>query len=236
MNEKEICESNIIYKTYAGSLIYGTNHADSDVDIRGISIMPQKYHYGMFHFDQYQDLENDVTFYELTKFINLAMGCNPNIIELLFVADNHILFMNEFGKRIRDNRSMFLSKKLYHTFGGYAYAQWKKIMTKNPIGDRREIIEKYGWDVKFGLHLIRLLYEGIELLTDGYLTLPGFYNKELLDIRLGKTKYEDVLKRFEDLKQQFEYAYINSKLQHHADINLINEFLIEMLEDYWNRR
>ena len=138
MNEAELAEKHLIYKHYHGSLMYGTNHADSDTDIRGICVMPKEYYIGLKRFDQYEDKINDIVIYDVKKFVQLAMNCNPNIIESLWVADQHILYMNDFGKRLRKNRHLFLSKKLYHTYSGYAYSQAQKIRTKDPIGKRKE--------------------------------------------------------------------------------------------------
>ena len=241
MNEKEISENNLIYKTYAGSIMYGTNHVDSDIDIKGICIMPQDYYYGLKRFEQTEvknivgAIQQDITIYEFSKFIKLAMNCNPNIIEILFSNNSHVLFINDFGKKLLDNRHKFLSKKLYNTFCGYAYSQKRKLLTKEAIGKRVQLIEKYGYDVKFATHLVRLMYEGIELLTECNLTLPGFYNRELLDIRLGKWKLEDVLAKYEQLKLQFDYAYLNSKLPYSCDKAWMNDFLMENLESYWNK-
>jgi len=241
VNESEICLSNIIYKTYAGSMIYGTNHADSDVDIRGICVMPRNFYYGLKRFEHFEQKGNkelnidDMTIYDIKKFFQLAMGCNPNIIELLFVAPQHILVKDSIAEKIINNRHLFISQKLYHTFKGYAYAQRQKIIDRNPIGVRKEIVDKYGYDVKFSLHLLRLLYECIELLKSGSLTLPLYCNKELLDIRLGKWKYEDVIKKAEDLEKMVDDLYVKTSIPHHPDINTIDKLLTECIEDHWRK-
>ena len=215
INESEIAIKNIVYKCYSGSMIYGTNHADSDTDIRGICVMPKNYYYGLKVFEQFEQKANkgtdtpDMTIYDIKKFFKLAMGCNPNIIELLFVAPHHM-------------------------FKGYAYAQRQKILDKNPIGKRKELVDKYGYDVKFALHLLRLLHEAIELLKSGSLTLPLYCNKELLDIRLGKWKYEDVIRKSEELEKMVDDLYVKTSIPHHPDINKIDGLLVECIEYYWN--
>jgi hypothetical protein len=124
---------------------------------------------------------------------------------------------------------------LFYSVSGYAFSQWKKVLLKRPTGNRLKIIEKNNFDTKFSMHCIRLMYECLELLNNETLTLPGVYNKELLDIRLGKTKYEDVLKKYEDLKFLTEQAYVNTRLSKEPDKNKLNKLLIELIEEYWEQ-
>ncbi|MHA1755523.1 MAG: nucleotidyltransferase domain-containing protein [Promethearchaeota archaeon] len=120
-------DETLIYKCYAGSFAYGLDTPSSDKDIRGICIIPEEYLLGLKRFEQYEGSKKDLVIYGLQKFAKLAMQCNPNVIELLWVNDEHIIFMDEFGKGLRENRELFLSKRARFTFGGYAFAQLKKI-------------------------------------------------------------------------------------------------------------
>lgn len=236
MNSNEFVQSNTIYRCYAGSLIYGTNHSDSDVDVRGICVMPKDYYYGLFSFEQQECKETDTVIYDIKKFFQLAMGCNPNIIELLFVAPQHILHKTPVMDLILENRHLFLSQKLYHTFRGYSIAQKRKIIDKNPTGKRKDLIDKYGYDVKYGLHLIRLMTEAVELLKSGQLTLPLYNNKELLDIRLGKVPYDELLGKFEQLEKLVDLVYATTTLPHHPDQKKISDLLIKCIEKHWEVR
>lgn len=124
----------------SGSQAYGTAHATSDYDIRGVTIPPRPYFTGFLHrFEQAQakgvfrklDQERDVdaVLYDLRKFCQLAADCNPNVIELLFVDEADVLFASEAGRALREQRHLFLSTKAQHTFSGYAMAQLKRIKT-----------------------------------------------------------------------------------------------------------
>lgn len=239
MNEKELAKANTIYTCYAGSRMYGTNLVDSDYDIRSISILPMPFYIGLRSFEQLEEKNvgpnEDLVIHDIKKYIKLAMMCNPNIIEYLYCAEPQIKSMNEFGSRLRSFRSNFLSKEVYHRFGGYAYSQMRKLLYKEPEGNRKEIIDKYGFDVKHASHCLRLMYEGVEMLNDQHLTLPCPQRKELLDVRMGRITYEGVIARYGELRTQLDMAYINTKLPKHPDFNLIDEFLQELLMDYWNR-
>jgi predicted nucleotidyltransferase len=65
---------------------------------------------------------------ELRKFIKLAAGSNPNIMEFLFI-EKGITHQTPVWERIKANRNLFISKKAKFTFSGYAVAQLKRIQT-----------------------------------------------------------------------------------------------------------
>jgi predicted nucleotidyltransferase len=248
MYEQEMAEKNCILKLITGAHLYGTNTENSDKDYVGVFIPDKDYVLGLKECERVEQRTNptssgkrntkddvDIVYYSLPKFIKLAMGANPNIIELLYAPNKCILYKDDFGQGLIDNRDLFVSKKVKHTFLGYAYAQKQKLLTKQPEGGRLEYIEKFGYDVKFASHLIRLLTEGMEFLVEGKVTLPLPNNQYVRDIKIGKHKLEDVLaaaQKYEDLVEQ---AYVNSKLQATPKIDMINQLQIHMLESYWKR-
>lgn len=121
-----------IFECLAGSHAYGTNTPESDVDIRGIFCLPEESFLGINsppH--QVGDKKNDIVFYELKKFVDLASGCNPNIIELLHMPDDCIRRKTSVMNKLIENRNLFISQKAIHTFSGYAYAQIKKCCGQN---------------------------------------------------------------------------------------------------------
>ncbi|RLF68208.1 MAG: hypothetical protein DRN26_00080 [Thermoplasmata archaeon] len=139
------------YVVISGSHSYGTATTDSDVDIRGWYIPPKKLFLSrsldFYTINQTYDkadnfpwinqlkrrvIQNpiiDVSLYDFHKFINLATKCNPNIVELLFVDKEDILYMDDLAKLLRRNRKLFLTTRAVHTFSGYAHSQLKRIRT-----------------------------------------------------------------------------------------------------------
>src|SRR5690606_2726562 len=88
--------------TLAGSKSYGTDHAGSDTDYRGVLILPQDEYFSFRSPREqviWQEPERDEegTIYELRKFVGLALQCNPNIIECLFCHDDHIAHITDDG-------------------------------------------------------------------------------------------------------------------------------------------
>jgi uncharacterized protein len=123
---------NTILLVRHGSRSYGTNTPTSDTDIKGICIAPLETYLGLGKdFEQAEfkseETETEGVVYELRKFLRLAAECNPNILEILFVEDEDVLFITPVGQMLRDNRDMFISKKARNTFAGYAQSQLKRI-------------------------------------------------------------------------------------------------------------
>jgi len=143
MKEQEMALRNIILKVRVGSNLYGTNTETSDLDFSGIFIPDLDYIMGLKRIEQV-DLSDkskddsgkntkdavDCVLYSLEKYVRLLMNNNPNILELMYVNDENILFRNDIGKFLMDNRHMFLHKGLYHRFCGYAHAQKHKMIIK----------------------------------------------------------------------------------------------------------
>ena len=124
----------IIYNTIAGSNLYGTNTPLSDIDIRGVFVPIKEVILGVDNIEQIESADSDTVYYSISKFFKLALNGNPNIIELLFApidtpryAGTELLVCTDTWKKIIDNRNMFLSTKVKHTFVGYAFNQIKRI-------------------------------------------------------------------------------------------------------------
>jgi predicted nucleotidyltransferase len=111
-----------------GSHAYGTNVATSDEDFKGVCIPPKQYYYGMLqHFEQAELKDPDSVIYEIRKFFNLAAASNPNIIEVLHVDPSDYVLVSPIGEIILEHRDEFLSKRVKHSFLGYAYSQFARM-------------------------------------------------------------------------------------------------------------
>lgn len=131
MNVEKFINENMIFKYVAGSHSYGTNTPESDIDYRGICIPPKEYWLGMSVYNQFEKHSetDDITIYNIKKFFELALDCNPNIIEFLYASGRSYIVTTPEWERIICDRHLFLSKRAMHTFSGYAFSQLARIKT-----------------------------------------------------------------------------------------------------------
>lgn len=127
----------LIFRFVHGSHLYGTSTPKSDLDIRGVFIPSREYFFGFSKkVEQFECKEPDITYFEMRKFLSLALDCNPNIIEFLFVEPDtpigvngcgNVPFMSPEWNLIREHRQYFLSTKARWTFSGYAVSQLHRL-------------------------------------------------------------------------------------------------------------
>ena len=92
--------NNIILLGFGGSIAYGTNTKDSDVDLRGVALNSKNDLLGMTSvFEQVVNNETDTTIYSLTKITKLLTSMNPNTCELLGLKPDHYLYLHPYWKR-----------------------------------------------------------------------------------------------------------------------------------------
>jgi hypothetical protein len=352
-------EARTILIGLAGSHGYGLNRPDSDYDYRGVFIAPKRYYLGFDRIEQkdtgwdepgifsFIDGNKDTVIYELRKIIQLLAGANPNVLELLWLNEYPVL--TSVGQHLINHRKLFLSKKVKHTYSGYAFAQIKKMethrkwllnpptkkpapsdfgiedeppltkeelnafleylynlikgkiefleeaeqlyklltadidfkavlkqytlpdktleYTQNLTNSRKDFIRllqksqsyqnalrewkaylswqenrnparaemerKSGFDLKHGMHCIRLLRSGLEILQLGELIVNRNIAGDADDLKAilrGDYSYEQVMKMAEDLMVEMEKFYEESILPDRPDLEQINELCIELVE------
>ncbi len=352
-------EKRTIFVGLSGSHGYGLNRPDSDYDYRGVFIAPKKYYLGFDTVEQkdtgwdepgifpFLDGNQDTVIYELRKIVHLLAGANPNILELLWLNDYPVL--TSVGQHLINHRKLFLTKKVKHTYSGYAFAQIKKMdthrkwllnppqnkpvpsdfgiedelplikddlnafleylyhlirgriefleeaeqlyklltadidfkavlkqyplpdetleYTQNLTNSRKDFIrllqksqayqialrewkaylswqknrnparaqmeKKSGFDLKHGMHCIRLLRSGLEILRTGEIVVDRRKAGDADDLKAilkGEYSYDQVIKIAEDLVAQMEKVYGQSSLPQKPDLEQINELCIQLVE------
>lgn len=121
-------QTNTILLVRHGSHAYGTNTPTSDEDFKGVCIPPAQFFFGFVdEFEQFESRAPDAVIYEIRKFFKLAAICTPNLIEVLHVDDEDVVFESPLGRKLRDHRQDFISLRLRHSFMGYALSQARRI-------------------------------------------------------------------------------------------------------------
>ncbi|QRG66909.1 nucleotidyltransferase domain-containing protein [Brevibacillus choshinensis] len=216
-------KGHLCYLVYAGSLSYGTNTASSDVDLRGIAFAPVEAVFGLERYEQTILTEPDLVVYALNKYIRLAMNGNPNIVEMLYVEPKHVVYAVAAGEELRERRELFLSKRLYHSYGGYAIRNLRKLASAGQA-----------YDAKDAHHLIRLLQMGRELLETGELLVARSNAEELMAIKRGEWRIDDLLAYAEELFAQMSKAYEVSPLPEEVDADAVQQLAIRLNREFYN--
>lgn len=241
----------IHYETLMGSIAYGVSSDTSDVDVYGFCIPPKEVLFphvaGQISgfgkqvqpFDQYQkhgiqipdhDKIYDINIFNIVKYFRLCYECNPNMIDSLYTPDSVVVRQTKIAENIRAKRDKFLSKLAFEKFGGYATSQLTKVKNRKPVGSRSVLVEKFGYDVKYAYHLIRLLDEGKQILDSGTIDLQKDVER-LKAIRNGEWKLEDVLECAEEDMAQLEQLKDSSKLPEAPDMAFLKQLLLDSLEE-----
>ena len=124
--EQLLADGRILFSCIAGSIAYGTNTPTSDVDIRYVYVQPVGEVLGVNYVPQVNNDTNDITGYEIRRFLELLRDNNPNILELIAMPQDVVRYKNPLFDLILENRDKFLTLKIRDTLGGYARQQIQK--------------------------------------------------------------------------------------------------------------
>lgn len=112
------------------------------------------------------------------------------------------------------------------------YWEWKR--NRNVV--RAELEEKFKFDTKHAMHLVRLMRMAEEILTLGEVRVRRPDAKELLEIRHGRFDYDWLLKWSEDTDNKLNEVYEKSTLRHSADQVGIDNLYRDIVTRYWKEK
>lgn len=221
------------YEVLMGSSAYGVSgdHSDSDVyafcipskdlvfphlagEIHGFGTQHQRFGQFQQHHVDSDGTQYDLVSFNIIKYFQLCLDNNPNMIDSLFVPQRCIVFTTQIGQTVREARKKFLHRGAWHKFKGYAYSQMKKIRTdpnEKTSEKRKKSIEEFGYDVKFGYHVVRLMEEVRQVLVEGDLDLER-NSEQLKSIRRGEWSLQQLQDWFATQESSLEAVYNGSKL------------------------
>lgn len=248
---QRIAEDGLILRVLVGSTVHGTAiEGQDDRDEMGVCIEPPETVIGMRGFKHYQyrtqpegvcsgpgDL--DLVVYSLRRYAHLAAAGNPTILLPLFVPESAVLYAHPLGRDLRHLRDMFLSQQAGERFKGYLHSQRQGLLGLRSGGTRNQgradIRERYGFDTKFAAHMVRLGIQGVQLLTEGKITLPipEPHLTWLKDLRHGKYTLNDALQNAEELEARLDRPSLTSPLPRKPDYDQINAWLTSAHRGHW---
>lgn len=209
----------VIFRCVIGSQAYGLAGEGSDIDMRGVYLPPADLQWSLYGVpEQIEREETQEAYWEVRKFLVLALKANPNVLECLYTP--LVETATPLAEQLLEMRESFLSRLVYQTYNGYVLSQFKKMQAD--LRNQGQV----KW--KHVMHLIRLLLSGIEALRTGVVPVRvEQYREELLAIRRGETTWDEVEKWRKSLHREFEAAYAATKLPDRPDYERANGFLVE---------
>lgn len=208
----------VVYRCVVGSTAYGLNHEGSDIDRRGFYLPPADLHWSLAGLPEQLETADEEVYWELEKFIRLALKANPNILECLYTP--LVEHCEPIAQDLLAMREMFLSRYVHTTYNSYVLSQFKKI--EQDLRTQGEI----RW--KHVMHLIRLLLSGVTVLREGFVPLNvGHHRDTLLQIRAGQVSWEEVERWRLALHRDLDDALAGTHLPEHPDFDRADRFLIQ---------
>jgi uncharacterized protein len=209
----------VIYRCIVGSKAYGLDDENSDTDRRGIYLPPAELHWSLSGIpEQIDHKATEECYWEIQKFLTLALKANPNILECLYTP--LVETLTPLAEELLRMRDAFISKLVYQTYNGYVMSQFKKI--------EQDLRTKGAIKPKHAMHLIRILLSGITILKEGIVKVRVEENRDnLLAIRHDEMPWEEVNAWRLRLHQDFESAFEQTNLPERPNYKQANDFLIK---------
>ena len=191
---------NIILEGVTGSVAYGLNTASSDVDLKGIYVLPTREVLKIGFDPKHTTIDStnpDVVYHEVGKFMKLVASGNPTVTELLFL-DNYTV-LSPVGKKLIDSRDIFISTKaIQNAYRGYALSQALKLSNR-----QREGLDGYDSALKNRFakhtrHCFRLLLQARQLLETGTLNVRVTPEQRDWLFEIGTKSPSDIVKKFKE--------------------------------------
>lgn len=247
---EQVAKPNEILRVLVGSTAHGTGEdGQEDRDEMGVCIEPPAYVIGLNKFEQYEfrtqpdhvrsgpgDL--DLTIYSLRKWMRLATDGNPSILIPLFVDDDLVLRRAWIGDELRAFAPHIISRKAGKRFLGYMRAQRERLLGTRggKHTNRPELAAKFGYDTKYSMHMLRLGYQGVELMQTGRFSVPMQPDTRefLKSARVGGITKDEALQLAASLEAQLIDAMESSLLPDEPDYTATNAFLVDAYRQWWN--
>lgn len=199
---------NILLSGIVGSTAYGLAHEGSDVDRLGMFATDTSNLLGL-RIPKESVVTNhpDVTLHEARKYCELALKCNPTVMELLWLPDELYEVRTPLGNQLIDIRMSFLSSGyVRNAYLGYATQQFKRLESRGDGTFGPDLAKR---TAKHARHMMRLLIQGLQLWTLGTLAIrledPAAVRSFGANVAAGDTDYA------RRVLADYEYAFSNTK-------------------------
>jgi predicted nucleotidyltransferase len=249
-----MAEQSTILRALVGSTVHGLAlEGTDDRDEMGVCIEPVEHVVGFSEFEQYiyrsaaeregkhdapsQPGDLDLTIYSLRKYLRLAMQGNPTVLTLLFTRGAANVYVDARGMQLQELAPLIISRQAGKRYLGYLESQRQRLMGERGQKkvNRPELEERFGYDTKYAMHMLRLGFQGVELLTTGALQLPmvGEPQAFCYACRKGEIPLQDVLGRVGLLERDLKDLISDGPLRDTPDQQAVESWMTGMYWEKW---
>jgi hypothetical protein len=254
VGDREVALSNEILRTVCGSGVHGMAIAGTDDhDEMGVYVETPEQVIGLAPTSQHYVSrtqpegvrsgpgDTDLTIYSLRKYLRLACAGNPTVLTVLFAPAADVLIETELGTSLRELAPVILSLNAGRRFLGYLDGQRERLLGVGPhqsrVPNRPELIAAHGYDTKYASHALRLGLQGLEVVTEGRLTLPitGDALQACMEVKRGEVDFDEALRRVDEVRARLAAALDSgrSPLRDEPDMTTINAWLVDAHRARW---
>lgn len=214
-----------------GSTAHGLAKPGSDQDTMGVFVHPTEMFFGLTKPIESRVVNDpDITLHEAAKFCRLALGCNPSLMEFLWLPADLYTYSDVHGRALIGIRDAFLSaQRVRDAYLGYASQQFKKLKDRNDGSFSSDTRKR---TAKHARHLLRLLNQGSDLYLTGQLTVkvndPEAYHKFGERVASGNTLYAE--RALSLAEQTFNEG--TSPLAESPDVDRVEAWLVDVRRAY----
>jgi predicted nucleotidyltransferase len=251
--DRDVALRGEILRTVVGSGVHGIAIAGTDDhDEMGVYIEPPGNVVGVLGSAQHYVFrtqpegarsgpgDTDLVSYSLHKYLRLATKGNPTALLPLYAPADSVVTVTPLGAELRALAPRMLSRAAVHRFLGYLDAQRQRLLgnSRGKVPSRPELVARYGYDVKYALHALRLAYQGLEVARDARLTLPmpAAERERVLAVKRGDvSRLDDVLAEIADVRGQVEdlLATGRTPLPESPDLDAISAWAVGAHRRHW---
>jgi uncharacterized protein len=249
----DVARAGEILRTVVGSGVHGIAIAGTDDhDEMGVFIEPPGHTVGLLGpVDHYifrtqpegarsGPGDTDLVLYSLRKYLRLATKGNPTALLPLFAPAESVIVLTPLGTELRALAPAVLSRHAVHRFLGYMTGQRDRLLGHRRGGtpNRPELVARYGYDVKYASHALRLAYQGLEIVRDGRLTLPmpEPERERVLRIKRGEVaRLQDAVAEIDEVQARVEELLHSerSPLPDEPDLRAISDWAVDAHRRHW---
>jgi len=213
-----------------GSQAHGLATPESDYDYRAVFVQPTAEILklgGSVKNTNWIEGKEDNTSWEIGHFLNMAVHCNPTILEV-FLAPRVDEGGFDWGDQLRDLLPhAWNSNDVVNAFVGYGLNQRKKFLD-----------EKDNRSAKYAVAYLRTLYQADELLRTGTFTvrIADTPVGEILKAwKAGTFTFGEVIQLCHEWETKVKQSYKDNPNKQ-TNLEPINEFLLQVRKEYWDER